>query len=191
LLVLIIFKMQSQKNLFNKTLSPWSFPHLSLTQSKLWWRHLGRSQMAISTLRQIRLLIPVYRSMLGHNKNVSLGFIYLRPILFGQLDLPHAHPSDSSYFASLVWISISATRRRSTWALKGQSRVKGGFRHMRERLLSWHRLFFFWRRAPMVPKKVLIGFRKRSKINNPSIINFLLMSLVFQHKEKEKHNFRP
>jgi len=43
----------------------------------------------------------------------------------------------------------------------------------------------------MVPKKVLIGFRKQSKINNPLIIHFLLMSLVFEHKEKEKHNFMP
>jgi len=42
----------------------------------------------------------------------------------------------------------------------------------------------------MVPKKVLIGFRRRSKINNPPVIIFLLMSLVFKHKEKEKHNFR-
>jgi len=145
--------MQSQIKLFNKTLSPWSFPHLWLTESKLWWRHLRRSQLAISTLRQIRLLIPVYRSMLGYNKNVSLGFIYLRPILFGQLDLPHAHPSDSSYFASLVWISISATRRRSTWALKGQGRGKGVFPHMRERLLSWHRLFFFLTPSSHGPKK--------------------------------------
>lgn len=53
-----------------------------------------------------------------------------------------AHPSDSSYFATFVWISISATRRKSTWALEEGSRGAPGGPGMRERLLSWHGLLF-------------------------------------------------
>lgn len=87
---------------------------LRLTRSPEWWRHLRRSQLAISTLRPIRLLIPVIPIRIGRYncKNVSLAlFLYGHPILFGQLDLRILQ--NVSYFATLVWISISATRRRS------------------------------------------------------------------------------
>jgi len=57
---------------------------LRLTRSPEWWRHLRRSQLAISTLRPIRLLIPVIPIRIDRYncKNVSLALFFCMGIRF-------------------------------------------------------------------------------------------------------------
>lgn len=126
---------------------------LRLTRSPEWWRHLRRSQLAISTLRPIRLLIPVIPIRIDRYncKNVSLAlfFVWASDSIW---PTRLAHPSECLIFrdACLDFDFGDETEIQSTWALKGQSRGWWGFQ-MRERLLSWHRLFV-WHHTLIPPK---------------------------------------